>query len=55
MIVLGFEYDDRADPDDARQMQFLQGFHRALEGRSYTAETLKTLTWNNLGWRFGRI
>lgn len=55
MSILSFEYDDRADPDDARQMQFFRGFRQALAGRPYTAETLRKLTWNNLGWRLGRI
>lgn len=53
--ILAFEYDGRADPDDARRLQFFVGFHRALTGRTYTAETLKKLTWNNLGWRLGKI
>jgi hypothetical protein len=55
MRELVFYHDNRADPDDARQRQFIVGFHQALAGRTYTAKTLKMLTWNNLGWRLGRI
>src|SRR5262245_29671443 len=55
LLVLEFEFDDRADPDDARQKQFVQGFCQAVSGRTYTPRTLEKLTWNNLGWRLGRI
>ena len=47
--------DGRAAPDTNRRGQFLAGWHDHSErGQTYTARTLQTLTWHNLGWRLAR-
>jgi hypothetical protein len=37
-----------------RLRAFRAGWTEALKGENYTAGTLATVTWTNLGWRFGR-
>jgi len=41
--------------EDARNRlrAFRAGWTQAVNGRRYTAETLNTVTWTNLGWRIG--
>jgi hypothetical protein len=36
-----------------RLRAFRTGWTEALKGQSYTADTLRRVTWTNLGWRFG--
>ena len=51
-----FEHDDReTEPNQTgyRRDQFGRGWREADSGVSYSARTLKSLTWNNLGYRLG--
>lgn len=50
---LKFERDIRQDLDDSRRREFRTGWVKAVEGRSLTRETLRKLTWHNLGSRAG--
>ena len=53
-----FEIDDRQSPDHYRRREFRKGWKNSLRidlENEYTGETLKKLTWNNLGYRLGRI
>jgi hypothetical protein len=53
-----FEVDIRHDdPNDTgrHEVQFRQGWRRAVEGARYQEETLRRLTWNNLGYRLGKL
>ena len=50
-----YDRDDRAPPDERRRHAFIQGWSDAtLRSEQYSAETLKVLTWQNLGYRAGR-
>ena len=54
---LSYEQDERKPPpykDNRRRGQFCSGWKRAVDGRGYTKNVLKTLKWNNLGWRMGQ-
>ena len=54
---LSYEQDERKPPpykDNLRRGQFRSGWKRAVGGRGYTENVLKTLKWNNLGWRMGQ-
>jgi hypothetical protein len=47
--------DDREPPDDGRRRVFKRGWTDfAVRHRKYSDMTLSTLTWCNLGYRFGR-
>ena len=51
-----FENDKREPPDKARRKSFKQGLKHANSGGTYTSKTLKkSLTWQNLGYRLGKI
>lgn len=50
---LDYENGARHFPDDARRSRFRGGWHHAVQGREYSLETLRELTWQNLGWRCG--
>ena len=55
---MDFEIDDRdTDPDASRYRlaRFRIGWDRAVRGDNYSEETLRKLTWDNLGWRLGRL
>ena len=53
---LRFERDDRAPPDEPRRRQFTAGWEDAtVRGKVYAENTLRWLTWRNLGYRFGRL
>ena len=43
------------DPGALRRREFMKGWKAAVKGSEYTEETLKVLTWNNLGYRLGRL
>lgn len=49
-----YDQDDRSLPDNLRRGAFLRGWRdAAVRGRKYKEETLKKLTWYNLGYRLG--
>ena len=49
-----FEVDGRRDPSSGRKANFKQGWTRAVRDQEYD-EVLDKLTWNDLGWRLGKI
>ena len=51
---LEYDVDIRKDITDGRRINFKQGWTRAVEGQEYE-EALEQLTWNNLGWRLGKL
>lgn len=58
MDGLTFERDIRnTDPDATahRRARFKVGWQEATSGKTYGAEALAELTWQNLGYRFGRL
>jgi hypothetical protein len=58
MNELAFDQDARhADPNESahRRARFCDGWKNATGGRTYAAETLRDLTWENLGYRLGRL
>lgn len=58
MIEDNLEYseDIRKDLTSGREANFKQGWTRAAQGKEYGGdETLDVLTWNNLGWRLGKL
>jgi hypothetical protein len=52
---LDYNVDHRREPDEHRFEKFRKGWQDAVsnKNKSYTANTLKKLTWQNLGYRFG--
>jgi hypothetical protein len=58
MNGMPFEVDIRYDdPNETghREAQFREGWRRAVAGECYQEETLRRLTWNNLGYRLGKL
>lgn len=58
MDGLTFERDIRnTEPDETpyRKARFKVGWGEAVAGKAYTLETLADLTWQNLGYRLGRL
>ncbi len=57
MDCTNFNYDIREDPgvDHYRKKEFKTGWNRAVRGRNYAEDTLTDLTWDNLGWRLGKL
>lgn len=54
--ILDFDRDDRESPDSARRGRFLHGWEDAtVRSTTYNADTLKKLTWHNLGYRLGKL
>jgi len=51
---LEYETDRRQDITDGRRRNFKQGWTRAVKGQEYQ-DVLEELTWNNLGWRLGKM
>jgi len=52
---LVYDKDIRHPPDNRRRGQFISGWKNAtLNQRHYVNQTLSVLTWNNLGYRFGK-
>ena len=52
-----YRHDRRRQPDRRRYGQFVVGWKAATvrrQPREYTARTLRSLTWRNLGFRFGQ-
>lgn len=50
-----FELDERKPPDNLRRGQFKAGWTDAtIRGATYNDNTLKGLTWHNLGYRLGK-
>lgn len=50
-----YDEDGRRAPDERRRVRFRTGWEDAtVRGAVYSEATLKRLTWNNLGYRFGR-
>ncbi len=45
--------DARQPPDARRRGQFVVGWEAAVRGNEYGKDTLRKLTWRNLGFRFG--
>lgn len=54
-MIHDFERDDRKASDTYRKARFKDGWQEALDGKKYTDATLKLLTWENLGYRMGKI
>ena len=53
-----FEVDDRYDDPNVsghREAEFRKGWKEALDPQSYKPDTLRKLTWRNLGYRLGRL
>jgi len=50
-----FEIDERKPPDNYRRARFLDGWQNAVSGDNYEEQTLRTLTWENLGFRLGKL
>jgi hypothetical protein len=43
------------DDNNRRKGNFKKGWNHTVEGNEYTSKTLKELTWQNLGYRFGKL
>ena len=55
LAILSYDRDARCSPDTARHGQFVAGWKdAAVRHQQYTEDTLKSLTWHNLGFRFGQ-
>ena len=54
---LGFDLDERrTNPNDRhRPARFKVGWNRAVRGVDYGEQARKRLTWENLGWRLGKL
>ncbi|WP_236721413.1 HNH endonuclease [Trichormus sp. NMC-1] len=48
-----FDIDERSSPDSRRWIQFKVGWRNSIS-KDYNPIILKKLTWNNLGYRFGK-
>ncbi len=48
-----YDRDARQPPDTRRRGQFVVGWKAAVRGDVYGNDTLRKLTWRNLGYRFG--
>lgn len=58
MDGLTFEIDERekdAHKNEHRRARFRQGWQKAVANEDYTGDTLKRLTWDNLGYRLGKL
>jgi hypothetical protein len=58
MDGLNFEHDDRSTaPEQSghRRARFFEGWRKAVGGESFEPETLRKLTWENLGYRLGKL
>jgi hypothetical protein len=54
-MSLMYRDDDRsAEPDEGQQRAFHTGWDDAAR-KEYRAATLETLTWQNLGYRLGKL
>jgi hypothetical protein len=53
---LDYKVDHRREPDEHRFKKFRTGWQDATfsKDKSYTANTLKKLNWQNLGYRVGK-
>jgi hypothetical protein len=55
LAIIPYDRDDRQSPDDNRRGQFIVGWNDSVvRDQTYTEETLKSLTWRNLGFRCGQ-
>jgi hypothetical protein len=43
------------DPQNRRKARFKIGWSKAVQGHTYSQETLEALTWQNLGYRLGKL
>lgn len=55
MDLFAFEVDDRNPSDNYRKARFREGWQNAVTGQAYSSATLKKLTWDNLGYRLGKL
>lgn len=56
MNELAYDVDVRyIDPGVTRKGQFTAGWNAAVRGRVYSEKALRQLTWNDLGYRLGRL
>ena len=53
-LRLSYIRDGRKCPNNRRHGQFRSGWKNTVDGEVYTKNVLKTLKWNNLGWRMGQ-
>ena len=51
---LSYTQDGRNPPDDSHRVAFRTGWRRFVNGRVYKEKTLRSLKWDNLGWRMGQ-
>ena len=49
-----YDHDDRTPSDLSRYGRFVVGWGEAVRGERYTEHILRSLTWENLGFRFGQ-
>ena len=55
LTTISYDHDARRSPDLGRRAQFVIGWKDAVvRSQRYTEDTLKSLTWRNLGFRFGQ-
>ena len=57
-MELEFEIDSRHQEPNAtghRRSRFREGWRHATAGKRYKDEALRELTWQNLGWRLGKL
>ena len=51
-----YEKDERNPPEEQRKIKFREGWNFAIAGGIYKSEkTLKSLKWENLGYRLGKL
>lgn len=58
MDSLTFKRDIRSrepNENDHRNSRFKVGWNTAVRGEAYQDDTLETLTWQNLGYRLGKL
>jgi hypothetical protein len=54
LATLQFNFDKRKSPTTHRQGQFVRGWKDAARSYGDAEDTMRFLTWRNLGFRFGR-
>src|SRR5213593_2051953 len=55
LAELQYDRDDRDPPDNRRRGQFQAGWEDwSVRDQEYTDQTLRILTWHNLGFRFAQ-
>jgi hypothetical protein len=55
MAAITFKFGDQHGLEHYRRARFFAGWHHGASGEVYTTETLRQMTWTNLGYRLGAI